>query len=166
MQGSFGPFVAEVPIEVPLWIALNLKLKEKCNIICPHWLTANSLQNYIALERPSANDDEDTSTDIRSTLPYHYAEIGFLILHYAPDNVPDLDTVRDRLNELQTLRNTKIEVRNYLYNKRDLLFFFSLPRAYVFKCKLSCSDFPRLIRLLTLFWIHYAANHVPSFESC
>lgn len=39
LQGNLGPFVSGLPMEVPLWLAIYLKQKKKCDLILPDWLT-------------------------------------------------------------------------------------------------------------------------------
>ena len=36
--GSVGPFNAGLPVEVPLWMAVNLKQRQKCRIQPPDWM--------------------------------------------------------------------------------------------------------------------------------
>ena len=36
--GSFGPFKPAKPIEVPLWLAIYLKQRKKCDVQIPNWL--------------------------------------------------------------------------------------------------------------------------------
>lgn len=40
MQGAYGPLRPPNKAKVPLWMAVNLKLKKKCHIIAPDWLNA------------------------------------------------------------------------------------------------------------------------------
>lgn len=39
LQGVFGPFRPPNKTLVPLWFAVNLKLKKKCHIVPPEWLS-------------------------------------------------------------------------------------------------------------------------------
>ncbi|ROJ25223.1 DNA replication complex GINS protein PSF2 [Anabarilius grahami] len=36
--GDLGPFNPGLPVEVPLWLALNLKQRQKCRIVPPEWM--------------------------------------------------------------------------------------------------------------------------------
>jgi len=38
IQGAYGPLRPPNKAKIPLWIAVNLKLKKKCHIIAPSWL--------------------------------------------------------------------------------------------------------------------------------
>lgn len=46
-QGIYGPFAANRSTEVPLWMAVNLKLKKKCIIEPPEWLTVGETRDPI-----------------------------------------------------------------------------------------------------------------------
>lgn len=37
-QGTFGPFEPQIPVEVPLWLAISLKKQHKCQVKAPDWL--------------------------------------------------------------------------------------------------------------------------------
>lgn len=37
-QGDLGPFNPGLPVEVPVWLALNLKQRQKCRIVPPEWM--------------------------------------------------------------------------------------------------------------------------------
>lgn len=38
LQGDLGPFNPGLPVEVPLWLAINLKQRQKCRLIPPAWM--------------------------------------------------------------------------------------------------------------------------------
>ena len=38
MQGEFGPFNPSMHSQVPLWLAVSLKQRQKCRIQPPDWL--------------------------------------------------------------------------------------------------------------------------------
>jgi GINS complex subunit 2 len=37
-KGIYGPFQPPSACRVPIWLALSLKRKRKCRIVCPDWL--------------------------------------------------------------------------------------------------------------------------------
>lgn len=39
LQGNFGPFYPQIPIKVPLWLAVALKKRGKCTIRPPQWMS-------------------------------------------------------------------------------------------------------------------------------
>lgn len=46
-QGDIGPFVAGLPIDVPLWMAINLKQRQKARIRPPEWMDVGTLFQVI-----------------------------------------------------------------------------------------------------------------------
>ena len=42
LQGEVGPFKVQMPVTVPLWLAVALKRRSKCSIRPPIWLTKGS----------------------------------------------------------------------------------------------------------------------------
>ncbi|EGV94107.1 DNA replication complex GINS protein PSF2 [Cricetulus griseus] len=36
--GDLGPFNPGLPVEVPLWLAINLKQRQKCRLLPPEWM--------------------------------------------------------------------------------------------------------------------------------
>lgn len=37
-QGDLGPFNPGLPVQVPLWLAINLKQRQKCRLLAPEWM--------------------------------------------------------------------------------------------------------------------------------
>lgn len=38
LQGDLGPFNPGLPVDVPLWLAINLKQRQKCRLLPPEWM--------------------------------------------------------------------------------------------------------------------------------
>nr|XP_020023820.1 DNA replication complex GINS protein PSF2-like isoform X2 [Castor canadensis] len=36
--GELGPFNPGLPVDVPLWLAINLKQRQKCRLLPPEWM--------------------------------------------------------------------------------------------------------------------------------
>ena len=71
-QGSFGPFKPGKPTTVPLWLAIYLRKRNKCNIVQPAWLT---------LEAIAVKAKEETATTDLTEMPsFYYSEIVSLLL--------------------------------------------------------------------------------------
>lgn len=49
ISGEFGPFRANQEVDVPLWLAINLKQSKKCNFVIPSWLTLEMLQEILEI---------------------------------------------------------------------------------------------------------------------
>lgn len=66
-QGDLGPFNPGLMVEVPVWLALNLKQRQKCRIVPPEWMDAGEMNSpvlspffigqYIVPEIIAMNDD-------------------------------------------------------------------------------------------------------------
>ena len=37
-QGDLGPFNPGLPVEVPVWLAVSLKQRQKCRLVPPEWM--------------------------------------------------------------------------------------------------------------------------------
>ena len=61
-----------IRVAVPLWLALSLRSKSKCDILKPGWLNQDSLTAILKKE-------EDTQKDLCEDLPIYYFEIARLI---------------------------------------------------------------------------------------
>ncbi|KAF9577174.1 DNA replication protein psf2 [Lunasporangiospora selenospora] len=85
--------------KVPLWLAITLKKKHKCNIVIPPWMTAESLQELLKAEQ----DDSDRF----GTLPFHYMETAQLLFENACDDIPSADHVRTLLKDIREARQSK-----------------------------------------------------------
>lgn len=48
---EYGPFRPQIPVGVPLWLAMILKKQGKCNVVPPRWLDVTTLNNVNELER-------------------------------------------------------------------------------------------------------------------
>lgn len=47
MKGVYGPFRPPTKTRVPLWLAQSLKLKRKCRIVPPDWVTAGMTYSVV-----------------------------------------------------------------------------------------------------------------------
>ena len=91
MEGKYGPFRPAVPVQVPLWLAIELRKFRKCNIKAPDWMDvgARLCFNRCVLE-PAACRSESLEVqkqreqqDPKGFQPihYHYLEVSNLLLH-------------------------------------------------------------------------------------
>ena len=47
MQGDYGPFQPNIPVQVPLWLALLLKKRNKCRVQAPEWMQPDKLKGLL-----------------------------------------------------------------------------------------------------------------------
>jgi GINS complex subunit 2 len=99
ISGDFGPLDPSIPIDLPLWLAVYLKRNQRCQIQCPEWLEAERLAQLLEEERTMPGF---------VPLPYHYVEIGTLLLDAAAGDIEDAQRVRALLMDLQNVRQEKI----------------------------------------------------------
>ncbi|KAJ8252686.1 hypothetical protein COCON_G00219980 [Conger conger] len=89
--GDLGPFNPGLPVDVPVWLALNLKQRQKCRVVPPDWMDVAKLEQIRDQERK-----EETFAPIPS--PY-YMELTKLLLNHASDNIPKADEIRTLLHQ-------------------------------------------------------------------
>ncbi|XP_036087424.1 DNA replication complex GINS protein PSF2 isoform X1 [Rousettus aegyptiacus] len=101
-QGDLGPFNPGLPVEVPLWLAINLKQRQKCRLLPPEWMDVEKLEKIRDHERK-----EETFTLMPS--PY-YMELTKLLLNHASDNIPKADEIRTLIKDVWDTRIAKLRV--------------------------------------------------------
>ncbi|KAI6245105.1 DNA replication complex GINS protein PSF2 [Erysiphe necator] len=121
--------------DLPLWLALLLKRQKRANILTPPWLIHSSLELILQYEtetsplsfsppppHPYPISAQPTATDYISPpflpsstadapseyLPYHWLELGEILLETCSDDIPDSERVRSLLRDLREVRMTKM----------------------------------------------------------
>ena len=64
LQGDFGPFKAGLPLDVPLWVAINLRQRQKCRILQPDWMELEILEEAKEKEKEDSLFTELPSPNI------------------------------------------------------------------------------------------------------
>ncbi|KAJ3722592.1 DNA replication complex GINS protein PSF2 [Lentinula raphanica] len=98
ISGAFGPLQPPRKAKIPLWMAINLKLRKKCHIVAPEWLSVEFLQSRL---------DEEINEPGFSKLPFRYAEISKVLLDVASDDIQNTDKIRSLLKDLREARQAK-----------------------------------------------------------
>lgn len=95
-------FQAGVPVKVPLWLALQLREKNKCIIARPTWMNLDSLKAVFAAEKR----DGRTLTP----LPYYFSEIAHLLCRRVPEDMgADVDAIMATLADIEETRAEKLK---------------------------------------------------------
>uniref|UniRef100_UPI00398EF2CC DNA replication complex GINS protein PSF2 n=1 Tax=Pristiophorus japonicus TaxID=55135 RepID=UPI00398EF2CC len=102
ITGDLGPFNPGLPVDVPVWLAINLKQRQKCRIIAPDWMDVEKLEHIKEQERK-----EDTFTPMPSP---HYVELTKLLLNHASDNIPKADEIRTLIKDTWDTRIAKLRL--------------------------------------------------------
>ncbi|KAL8935210.1 MAG: hypothetical protein Q9216_005538 [Gyalolechia sp. 2 TL-2023] len=129
LGGSTPPLNPPYRTPLPLWLALLLKRQRRANILPPPWLSPSSLDAILQLETSSPQFSDPTplpyapSTSIAASppflpsatadvatdaLPYHWLEIGEMLLEGASDDISEPDTVRRLMRDLREVRLAKM----------------------------------------------------------
>ncbi|XP_066570179.1 DNA replication complex GINS protein PSF2 [Amia ocellicauda] len=100
--GDLGPFNPGLPVDVPVWLAVNLKQRQKCRIVPPDWMDVEKLEEIRDQERK-----EETFTPIPSA---YYMELTKLLLNHASDNIPKADEIRILVKDIWDTRIAKLRL--------------------------------------------------------
>ena len=101
--GSYGPFRPSKPAQVPLWLAVYLKQRNKCDIQVPNWLDIEFLKRVRAEERHA--DCQDKFSEV---IPYYYFEIGRLLLSECRNDFNRPQEVMSILEDIKEIRKEKM----------------------------------------------------------
>ena len=124
-QGPIAPLNPPYRTPLPLWLALLLKRQRRANILPPPWLSPASLNSILDLEKstpsfsppPPLPPHTSTSPPFLPSatanappdaLPYHWLELGEMLLEAASDDIPEPDTIRRLMRDLREVRMAKL----------------------------------------------------------
>lgn len=130
-KGYLKPLNPPHRSNVPLWLALLLKRQRRANILPPPWLNSHSLSAILDHEienaetfspqprlspQPAPNAlqfsppflSNSTADAAADALPYHWLELGEMLLQSASDDFEDPDNVRKLLRGLREVRMAKL----------------------------------------------------------
>lgn len=134
-QGPVKPLLPAQRALVPLWLALLLKRQRRANILAPPWLHTQSLERLAHAETetfpdsftPAPTVNPPSSSNINPSfipsapflhsatadaspdgLPYHWLEIGELLLETAADDLVEPDNIRRLMRDIREARMAKM----------------------------------------------------------
>ena len=100
IAGDVGPFVAGLPCDVPLWLAINLRQRGKCKLIPPAWMDHETL---------AAKKEEESDSKVFTEMgSQYYLAVAQLILTTAPQDVPNAQLVKTLVKDIWDLRIAKL----------------------------------------------------------
>ncbi|POS85037.1 GINS complex, partial [Erysiphe pulchra] len=135
LGGTTPPLRPPQRCDLPLWLALLLKRQNRANILTPPWLVHSSLELILEYEtetsplsfspppphpypisaHPAITDNfsppflpSSTADSPSEYLPYHWLEIGEILLETCSDDIPDPERVRSLLRDLREVRMAKM----------------------------------------------------------
>ncbi|XP_063531806.1 probable DNA replication complex GINS protein PSF2 [Cydia strobilella] len=98
--GEFGPFRAGLPMNVPLWLAVMLKQKQKCRMVPPDWMDIEVLEGI--------KEAEKNSRFFTKMPNEHYMVEAKLILGTAPEDVPRAAEIKTIIKDIWDIRMSKL----------------------------------------------------------
>ncbi|KAJ4405982.1 DNA replication protein psf2 [Didymella pomorum] len=131
LGGPLKPLNPPQRSNIPLWLALLLKRQRRANILPPPWLNTHSLSAILDHEiehgdtfsppprlPPQSSDNTlpisppflptSTADAAPDALPYHWLELGEMLLEAASDDFEEPDQVRKLLRGLREVRMSKL----------------------------------------------------------
>lgn len=103
ISGDYGPFKSGISTEVPLWLAIVLRKRNRCKLVPPDWLTVEYLEDRLKTERMD---------EAFCCLKPYAIEIGSRLIREAPGDFENPTQIRILLENIRELRLAKM--------KRDL----------------------------------------------
>ncbi|PIO71618.1 partner of SLD five, PSF2 [Teladorsagia circumcincta] len=97
--GDVGPFEAGVPVKVPLWLAVDLRRKQHCEIVPPYWFCLDELKRLVATEGETAG---------LSRLPPFIFEVSHILIRAAKEDIVDGDQIKVLIQDLWDKREAKL----------------------------------------------------------
>jgi len=100
IQGEVGPFKPGLTVSCPLWLAVNLRQRQRCRLVAPSWLVVDRLEEARDQER-----EEALFTELPAP---HMFVVANLLLDVATQDIEKADEVRTVLKDLWDLRQAKL----------------------------------------------------------
>lgn len=101
ISGTFGPLESGLPCKLPLWLAITLRKRGSCIIQAPEWMSAPSLEEFVANER---------SSRVLGQLPYFYMEVGHMLINNAKEDIPNAEKISSLLQDLENIRMDRLRL--------------------------------------------------------
>lgn len=105
LSGPLPALKVNARADVPIWLALFLKRQKRAIVVCPDWLSVESLTSFITAESKVLQDGTIAGF---SKVPYYWLEVSELLLDGCSDDIPDVEEVRRLLQQLRELRRQKV----------------------------------------------------------
>ncbi|KAI5709013.1 hypothetical protein M8J76_008148 [Diaphorina citri] len=92
--------ISGIPAKVPLWLAINLKQRQKCRLVLPTWMNLETLTEI--------KEEEKKSRFFIKMPSDHYMEMSHIILDIGADDIPNVDLIRTLIKDIWDLRISKL----------------------------------------------------------
>ncbi|MBN3309911.1 PSF2 protein, partial [Amia calva] len=116
--GDLGPFNPGLPVDVPVWLAVNLKQRQKCRIVPPDWMDVEKLEEIRDQERKEETFTPIPNSTTNASVCFFYLPGLLLILSAhcpdvflsASDNIPKADEIRILVKDIWDTRIAKLRL--------------------------------------------------------
>lgn len=98
--GTVGPFRAGIPVLVPLWLAVNLKGRQKCKLVAPSWMNLEYLENL-------KKDEQDSPKFCKVPSEYYIIEAQ-IFLRIGVEDISQRDALRTVIKDIWDIRLAKL----------------------------------------------------------
>ncbi|GFU09225.1 DNA replication complex GINS protein PSF2 [Nephila pilipes] len=100
IRGDCGPFTPSIPVQVPLWMAINLRQRQKCRILSPEWMCVERLEEI---------KQEEIDSPIFTPMPSdYYREITRLLFDVAVPDISNADEIQTLVKDIWDIRMAKL----------------------------------------------------------
>jgi len=100
LEGDVGPFNAGLPLEVPIWLATDLRQRQKCRILQPEWMDIERLEEAKEIEQTEALFSELPNPQLFVT--------ANLILDVATSDITKADKIKTIIKDIWDIRQSKL----------------------------------------------------------
>lgn len=97
--GTFGPFRAGIPVNVPLWLGHHLRKQQKCRFVAPYWMNVETLEEL--------KEEEKRNQSFCKMPSDHYMVETKLIIGETPEDVPQSEEIRTIIKDIFDARMSK-----------------------------------------------------------
>ncbi|CAL4076823.1 unnamed protein product [Meganyctiphanes norvegica] len=100
ISGEVGPFQPGLPVEVPLWLGINLRQRGKCRLLPPQWMDSEKLEEI---------KETESQSEVFTEMPNeHYLVVAQLLLSTAPEDIPNAQAIKTLIKDIWDLRIAKL----------------------------------------------------------
>ncbi|KAJ3593906.1 hypothetical protein NHX12_006239 [Muraenolepis orangiensis] len=122
--GDLGPFNPGLPVQVPVWLALSLKQRQKCRILPPGWMDVDRLEDVREMERKDDASDNIPKADEIRTLVKDIWDTRIAKLRLSADSFISQQEAHAKLDnltlmEINTTRRFLLDSLNCMYKLRS-----------------------------------------------
>lgn len=100
ISGEVGPFRAGIPLRVPIWLAANLKSRQKCRLVAPSWMDVDQLEELLK--------NEIDSSQFCRVPSEHYIIEAQILMRIADGDISRPDALRTVIKDIWDKRLAKL----------------------------------------------------------